>query len=178
MLSDWASLEAINDDTKPLKGEGSMANKIVSFALVLILGIFLQVLFVSADVRDTPIRAAKEFASAYVGYDPETMTARLCSENLVVDDVNVIDAYLYKVRQKANDLGYSLNYMKDCLYHVETEVVTESYTEARVHLSATRKSPLRQFFGGTAEHVEETLELVKEDGKWKVCGGPFSLPGV
>lgn len=153
-----------------------MANKIVSFALVLILGIFLQVLFVSADVRDTPIRAAKEFAKAYVGYDKETLTARLCGENLVVDDVNVVDAYLYKARRKAEDLGYSLNYMKDCLYHVETEVVNESYTEARVHLSATRKSPLRQFFGGTAGHVEETFELVKEDGKWKVCGGPFTFP--
>jgi hypothetical protein len=153
-----------------------MANKLVSFALVLILGIFLQVLFVSADVRDTPIRAAKDFARAYVGYDKDGMTARLCSENLVVDDVNVIDAYLYRARQKAHDRGYSLNYMKDGLYHVETEVLNESYTEARVHLSATRKSPLRQFFGGTADHVEETFELVKENGKWKVCGGPFSLP--
>ena len=153
-----------------------MANKIVSLALVLILGIFLQVLFVSADVRDTPIRAARQFAEAYVGFDKETLTSRLCSENLVVDDVNVVDAYLYKARQRAEDLGYSLNYMKDCLYHVEAEVLNESYTEAQVHLSATRKSPLRQFFGGEADHVEETFDLVKEDGKWKVCGGPLTFP--
>ncbi len=153
-----------------------MANKIVSLALVLILGIFLQVLFVSADVRDTPIRAAREFAEAYVGFDKETLTSRLCGENLVVDDVNVIDAYLYKARQRAGDLGYSLNYMKDCLYHVETEVLNESRTEAQVHLSATRKSPLRRFFGGEADHVEETFDLVKEDGKWKVCGGSLTFP--
>jgi hypothetical protein len=155
-----------------------MANKIVSFALVLILGIFLQVLFVSADVQDTPIRAAREFAQAYVGYDKDGMMERLCSENVVVDDVNVVDAYMHQARQRAHDLGYSLNYMKDCLYHVEMEVLNESYTEARVHLSATRKSPLRQFFGGATDHVEETFELVKEDGKWKVCGGAFSLPGA
>lgn len=153
-----------------------MANKIVSLALVLILGIFLQVLFVSADVRDTPIRAAREFAEAYVGFDKETLTSRLCGENLVVDDVNVVDAYLYKARRKAEDLGYSLNYMKDCLYHVEAEVLNESRAEARVRLSATRKSPLRQFFGGEADHVEETFDMVKEDGKWKVCGGPLTFP--
>ncbi len=153
-----------------------MANKIVSFALVLILGIFLQVLFVSADMRDTPIRAARDFARAYVGYDKGGMISRICSENVVVDDVNVVDAYLYEARRKAHDLGYSLNYMKDCLYHVETDVLYKSRTEAQVHLTATRKSPLRQFFGGASDHVEEIFELVKEDGKWKVCGGPFSLP--
>jgi hypothetical protein len=153
-----------------------MANKIVSFALVLIIAVFLQVLFVSADVRDTPTRAAREFAEAYVGYDKETMAARICTESRVVDDTDVIDAYIYRARQRANDLGYSLNYMSDGLYHVEMDVLNESHTEARVRLTATRKSPLRQFFGGDADHVEETFELVKEDGKWKVCGGPFSLP--
>lgn len=152
-----------------------MANKIVSFALVLILGIFLQVLFVSADIRDTPVRAARDFANAYVKYDKDGMALRLCGETAEAGGENAISDYVYQARQRARDLGYSLNYMKDCLYHVEIEVLNESHTDARVSLSATRKSPLRQFFGAKADLMEETFELVKEDGKWKVCGNPFSL---
>ncbi len=152
------------------------SNRIVTIVLVVLLAIFLQVLFVFADNQDTPHRAAVEFATAYVRYDQATLKDRLCEENRVVDEVDVIDAYIHRQYQRAQDLGYSLNYMKDRLYHLRTHTVSADHTTATVRLTAERRSPLRSFFGGTSRHLDETLELVREDGRWRVCGGPFSLP--
>jgi hypothetical protein len=36
----------------------------------------------------------------------------------------------------------------------------------------------RIFFLGETYHMEETLRLVKEDNRWKVCGEPLALPTV
>ncbi len=151
-------------------------NMIISFALVILLAVFFQVLFVFADTRETPERAAREFAEAYVNYNREALVNRLCETNLIVDGANVVDAYLHRQAQRAKSLGYSLFWMKDCLYHLEMEILSSGNSQARIHLTAERKSPLRRFFGGKTQHVDETLDLVREEGKWKVCGGPFSLP--
>jgi hypothetical protein len=32
------------------------------------------------------------------------------------------------------------------------------------------------FFIGETYEVDETLNIIKEDGKWKVCGRAFLLP--
>ncbi len=156
----------------------TQTNKLITLLLVVVLAVFLQVLFVFADTQDSPRKAAIEFAEAYVGYDGETLDKLLCEEAKVVDDVNVINAYLYRQRQRAENLGYSMNYMRDCLYHVDAETLEADATQAKVHLAAERKSNLRNFFGGQTHHLEETFELIREDGRWKVCGAPLTLQGT
>lgn len=152
-------------------------NKIITITLAALLAIFLQVLFVFADTQDTPNRAAKAFARAYFKYDKAGMADRLCEQARMKDQVNQINAYVYQARQEARDRGFDLGYMSDKLYHVDTELLEGDHQRALVRLTATRKNPLRSFFTGEKEHVEETFELIKEDGKWKVCGNPFlTLP--
>ena len=38
-----------------------------------------------------------------------------------------------------------------------------------------RKRVSKLFHLGDTREFEETLELVKEDGRWKVCGAPFGM---
>ncbi len=152
------------------------SNKIITIALIFLLGVFLQVLFVFADMQDTPNRAAIEFAKAYFRFD-KCMADRLCDERKVVDDKDVVSKYVYDAAKDANDLGYGLFYMKNKLYHVETHTISKDHEKAQIRLTCERRAPLRSFF--TKEEykdVEEVLDLVKENGKWKVCGNPFALP--
>jgi hypothetical protein len=67
--------------------------------------------------------------------------------------------------------------MKNKLYHVKTHTISKDHKNAQIRLICERKPPLRSFFTKEKyQKVDEVLELVKEDGKWKVCGNPFSLP--
>lgn len=155
-------------------------NMVLSIGLAIILGIFVQVLLVFADTQDSPNKAAVEFTKAYFAFDKAVMSDRLCESSKVVDDVDVVGKYVYDAMQEANARGYSLGcYVKNKLYHLETETISADHEKAQIRLTAERKSPIRTFFSkGDISEVEEIIEVVKEDGKWKVCGNPFSLSGV
>ncbi len=155
----------------------AQSNKIIPLTLVILLGILVQVLFVFADMQDTPSKAAVSFAEAYYGFDKEGLADRLCESSMIVDDVNVVKQYIYNAAQKAEARGYGLGmYVKNKLYHVKTETIDESFDKAKVHLTAERKSGLRTFFSKEDVHpVDATFDLVREGGKWKVCTDLLSL---
>ena len=152
-------------------------SKGISITLAVLLGIFLQVLFAFADTKDTPDKAVIEFAQAYFGFD-ESMTDRLCEASAVVDEISVTEQYIQDAKEKAGSLGYSLWYMKEKLYHVDTHTISmEEYKSAKVRLTAERKPPLRSFFTRRSSHVDQVLDVVYDEKskKWKVCGDFFSL---
>lgn len=149
-------------------------NKVVAIVLTVLLGVFFQVLFVFADNQDTPNKAVVEFAKAYYKFDP-SMSERLCSDVRTVEDVDVVSDYIYKAKQRAETLGYSLFYIKEKLYHVETYTVSKDHERAQIQLVCERKPPLKSFFTGEIYHVNKIYDVVKEEGKWKVCGNPFSM---
>jgi hypothetical protein len=163
----------------------SQNNNSTAWALTLLLAMFLQVAFVFADASDTPTRAAVEVTKAYFRLDP-AMADRICEERRIVDDVDVVERYLYRMQQEAETRGFDLGMMKKGLYHIKTEVLVRSDREAKVRVSGalrTRINPVYAwvaglFHLGNTEHVEETIDLVKEDGKWKACGGLFSMDDV
>ncbi len=149
-------------------------DKIVTVTLIFLLSLFLQVMFGFADVRDTPNKAVAEFAKAYFCFD-KAMTDRLCEEAKTADDTDVVGRYIYRAEKEAGERGYSLFYMKESLYHVETHLLNETPTSAEVRLVCQTKPPLQSFFTKKRGEVDETLSLKKENGVWKVCGRPFSL---
>jgi len=159
------------------KSNMAKTKMVISLGLVLLLGIFFHVLFVFADIQDSPHKAAIDFAQAYFKFDQKGMEARLCDDSKVVDDVDVVGAYVYQAAQDAKARGYSLGcYVKNKLYHVKTETFDESHDKAKVHLTAERKSGLRTFFSKEDIHpVDLTFDLVKVDGCWKVCGTSIPL---
>ncbi len=158
-------------------------NKVTAIIIVLIVGSFVQVLFSFADGRETPSRAVAEFSKAYFQLD-KAMAARICTERLTSGDVDLVDQYIYLTAQKAKDQGFKIDFMRNKLYDIEIETISQSDTKAKMQITGKRRvaiNPVYPFvtklfnLGGTYE-VDETIDVVKEDGQWKVCGNFFSFP--
>ena len=154
-------------------------NRITGIVVVVFLGILLQLLLVMADQRSTPGKTVVNFTKAYFSLDP-SMSEYVCQE-LVEQDV--VNQYIKQGAQDALDLGFKSNYMRSMLYHIKTDIVSEDESEAKIRITCERKRMInpvftiigKLFFIGETYEVDETLNIVKEDDKWKVCGEAFSL---
>lgn len=143
--------------------------------LIIVITFILQVMFVYADRSDSPNKAATEFTKAFFGLD-SSMADRLCQESLIVDGVNVVDKYIDRVTTKAKAEGFRPFYVKDFLYHVQTNTISKDENKAKIKLTCEIKHPLRTFFTKeSSRKVDKTFDLIMEDGKWKVSGDVFSL---
>ena len=155
-------------------------NRITGIVLVVFFGIILQLLLGMADTRSTPGKTAVEFTKAYFSLDA-SMSEYLCKELMEED---VVDKHIKQVAQDAQVLGFKLNYMRSMLYHIETDIVSRDESEAKIRITCERKRMInpvftiigKLFFIGETYEVDETLNIIKEDGKWKICGRAFSLP--
>lgn len=155
--------------------------KLISISVAVVLALFLQVLFVFADNQSSPGRAAAEFANAYFAYDEAGMMDRLCAESMVVDDVNMVKQYVYEKSREAQARGFELGiYTRKKVAHLRTETLESERDGAVVRISGEVRQPMRSFFVGedVSRHVEAELKLIREDGRWKVCGMPFALDEV
>jgi hypothetical protein len=157
-------------------------SRFLTFTSVIMLALILQVFLAVADQRDAPEKAAVEFAEAYFGLDP-SMANRLCPQIAQASPNEVVASYLERVGQEARSLGYSFEYMKQGLYHIDTQATLKDPTTAEVRLKGERRRIINPVFGlvarwfsvGETHPVDETLSLVKEGESWKVCGKPFQL---
>lgn len=143
--------------------------------LIIVITFFLQVMFVYAQNSDSPNKAATEFTKAFFGLD-SSMADRLCQESLIVDGVNVVDKYIDCVTTKAKAEGFRPFFVKNYLYHVQTNTISKDENKAQIKLTCEIKHPLRAFFTKeSSRKVDKTFDLIMEDGKWKVSGDVFSL---
>lgn len=147
---------------------------------VVLLGVFVQVLLVAAEIRETPIKGAEAFAGLYYRLDP-AMTGRMCQDLAAQEEL--VDRLIHDRTQEAQARGVGLNYMKFQLFHVRTSLLSQEADKAQVHLTAERKRAIHPTFAYFAKilniagtyPVEATLDLVREEGRWKVCGNPFGM---
>ena len=154
-------------------------NRITGVVLVVFFGIILQLILGMADTRSTPGKTAVEFTKAYFSLDA-SMSEYICKE-LIKEDV--VGTYIKQVAQDAQDLGFKLNYMRSMLYHIKTDIISEDESEAKIRITCERKrliNPVytiigKLFFLGETYKVDEILNIIKEDGKWKICNRAFSL---
>jgi len=136
----------------------------------------------AGDTRNTPYEAAIAFSKAYYGLCPD-LAGTMANNGLNKDDVDVAAAYLYNRQAEAADRGYPVRRMRKMLYNIHTETTARDAATATVHLTGTTRiaiNPLygfvgKLFFLTSPTDVKETLNLVKEDGKWKVSGQPYAL---
>jgi len=155
----------------------------VGIILVLIVGFLVQLLFSLADLRDTPNKAVVEFSKAYFQLD-RSMADRICKKQLSTDPVDIVDQYLYLAAKEANERGFDINFMKNKLYHIETETLSKNDTTAKIRITGKKRVAVNpvypivaQLFNiGATHEVDETFNVIKEDSQWKVCGNLFSLP--
>jgi hypothetical protein len=152
-------------------------NKSSALALTLLLAVLLQVVFAFADGKDTPQKAAVEFSKAYFMVDPG-MSRRVCDRLLHSEGTNMVKQIIENRDREAQQMGFSPKFMKCALFHVKTEILSQDENSAKVRLTAVRKrnlNPVFTFIGrlfnlGTTYEVDQVLELVREKGRWKVCG--------
>lgn len=157
-------------------------SKFLTFTSVIMLALILQVVLAVADQRDSPEKAAVEFAEAYFWLDP-AMADRLCKDLARDAENNAAQTYLQRMDQEARSLGYEVSYMKQGLYHIDAKTTRKDANTAVVALKGERRRTInpvfglvaRWFFVGETHPVDTTLDLVKEGDAWKVCGKPFRL---
>ena len=160
----------------------SPTSKYGPLILVICLGIVLQVLLAFGSCTSTPYNAAVAFSKAYFKLDP-SMADYLCEDSKMMDDLDVVAGHIYHVTRQANERGFAKNYLKSQLYDIITETTYISDTEAKVVLTAQRRTAINPVFAWVARlfHIggtypfEAAFDVIKEDGTWKVCSDPLSL---
>lgn len=160
----------------------ALDNKRSAFTTVFVLGFFLQIIFVFADTRDTPGKAAVEFAKMYYQLD-SAMATRLCDELAKDEENNVVAAYIQSMAKQANERGYDVSYMKNALFNVKTHTLKMNAGSAEIRITGDMKkgiNPLfayvgKLFFLGKTMPLDQTVNVIMENGKWKVCEGFFTV---
>jgi hypothetical protein len=157
-------------------------SKYVPLLVVICIGIVVQVLLIPLDCINKPYKTAIAFTEAYLKIDP-SMANYLCEDSKTIDDIDTVAQYVYDMKKQAKDRGFDNSYLKGQLYHVMTYTTYLGDSEATVSISAERRTAINPVFAFVAKlfHIgetypfDETIEIVKEDGRWKVCGSPLSL---
>jgi hypothetical protein len=160
-------------------------SRIAGIILVLVLGFLVQSIFSFADSIDSPRKAVVQFSKAYFKLD-KSMAKRICKKRLASEDVDVIDQYIYLTAKEAKERGFDISLMKNKLYDVKTETISKKDNEAQVRLTGKIRVSInpgytivaKLFNIGATHEVDEIFNVIKEDGKWKVCGNLFSLPAT
>jgi len=158
------------------------AKMFLTIAAVIVLGVIIQVILIGADTMSTPSKTVIKFTRAYFNLD-RSMSKYMCSEFATKEDVDAAAEYINRMADEARTLGFGPSYMKSKLYSVHTDIIAKSENEAQVRITAVRKRNInliytivgKLFFIGETYEVDETLNVIKEDGQWKICGQAFAL---
>ena len=158
----------------------------VTLGSVIVIAFILQVILILVGRVESPAEAAVDFAKAYFMLDGPSMSERLCAEILKDAEASLVDDYLNRVADQARSMGFSQNYMRNQLAHIQTDIQMEDENNARVRITGERLRSInpvfavigKLFFLIESHEVDVTLTLVKEDDKWKVCGKPFLTSAI
>lgn len=155
-------------------------NRIVSFAILLVVALVFQLALIAADCRQTPLRVATAFTKDYFYLDKD-MQDYLC-ESLSADN-ELVDQYIYQKHTEATQRGLSTNYLRHKFTKLHLKTTHQDDTSARFHIEGITRVAInpvfmvvgKWFFLAKDYPVEASLDLVKENGTWRVCGQPFGL---
>lgn len=155
-------------------------NSLAPFALVIGIAMVLQLALIGADSQETPLKVAKKFANAYYYLDAD-MQSYLCAA--LAEDGELVDDYLNRKGVEASQRGLSTNYLRHKLTKLHLDVVDAKGDTMQLHLTGTSRVCINPAFMlvGKLFHlaksypVDATIDLIKEDGSWRVCGNPFGL---
>lgn len=161
-----------------------MANRsnISAWILLVVLAVCLQVVFVFADCKQSATKTAVDFSKAYFLLD-DNLECYLCNDLIGEENESAAGAYLRSMTTEARDRGFNTGMVRKIITHLETETLSQDDASATIHLSGESRTCIHPVFSyiatifriGQKYNFEETLELIKEDGKWKVCGAPYGL---
>ena len=153
-----------------------------AWILVVVLAVFFQIIFVFADSRQTATGTAIDFSKAFFLLDAD-MERYLCSELREDEETPVVAAHIQAAIDSAAARGFPKSMAREMIYHVKTETLAQEDESATIHLEGLRRTRINPVYAfvaklfhlGDTRQFEQTLELVKQDGKWRVCGDPFGM---
>ena len=153
---------------------------VIPLTLVVLLGILVQVGLLAFDTKETPTRAAVKFTEDFYKLSP-AVADHLCSD--LLQEESRIEQRFYQAAAEARAKGFSEAYPRMQLFHLEALVLAEDETSAQVKLQASMKRAIHPAFAyflrmwnmGATYHLDEVVDMVKEDGQWKVCGYDYAL---
>jgi hypothetical protein len=153
-----------------------------AWILVVVLAVCLQVAFVFADCKQSATETAIDFSKAYFLLDAD-MGKYMCSDLVGEDDESAATTYIHAKTNEARQRGFGTGMVRKMITHLETETLTQDDESATIHLSGRNITCIHPVFAyvaklfrlGKIDTFEETLDLIKEDDGWKVCGEPFGL---
>jgi hypothetical protein len=145
----------------------------------------VQSIFSFADHIDSPSKAVVQFSKAYFKLD-KSMSKRICKKRVASEDGDAVDQYIYLAAKEAKERGFGISFMKNKLYDIETETISKKDNEAQVRITGKIRVSINPVYPivaklfniGATHKVDETINVIKEDGKWKVCGNLLSLPAT
>jgi hypothetical protein len=148
--------------------------------LSVMLGVFLQGIFVMTDNTETPRKTALQFVKAYYLLDDASMADQLCKVALTEDRIG---DYMHNMTKIAHARGYGVNYFKSRLYDIHVATVEDSGDSAKIRITGQRRTSMNPLFEyvavlfrlGSPQPVDAVVHLVKEADQWKVCGESFDL---
>ncbi len=143
----------------------------ISLIVILIVG---QFILISVDRRQSATRVAKAFIESYYYLDP-AMQNFLCAQN--TDSGQAVATYLQRVADEAALRGYDINYMRRMFTKIHLKPIAQDEKSARIHISGNTRTAINPAFMligdlfniGSDYPVDATLELVNENGQWRVC---------
>jgi hypothetical protein len=153
---------------------------LIPLVLVVLLGILVQVVLVTAETKETPAKAAVAFTKAYYKLSP-SVTERMCGD--LLEDEDLVNDLFYQVAAEAQAKGFSAAYPRMQLFHVQAAVLAQDEASAQVRLTCSMKRAIHPVFAyflkmmsmGETYHLDEVVDLVNEDGMWKVCGYEYAM---
>jgi hypothetical protein len=101
----------------------------------------------------------------------------------LAEDGQVVDSFLYQKQTEAQQRGFSTNYLRRMFTSMHLKIIKQDDKSALIHVEGTTRIAInpafmlvgRLFQIGENHPVDETIELVKEEDGWRVCGAPFGL---
>jgi len=158
-------------------------NDNAAWILVVILAVCFQVVFVFAESRPSATTTAIDFTKAYFMLDADM--GKYMSSDLIGNDeeTSPVATYIQAMTDDANTRGFEIGMLRQTIEHVETETLARDADSATIRLDGIRRTCIHPVFAyvarlfhlGQTHPFEETLQLVKKDGQWKVCGVPYGM---
>jgi hypothetical protein len=143
------------------------------FVVLVVLFIVLQPVLVVLDCRQTPASVAKQFVEDYYYLDPD-MEKFLCDQ---VAATEWVDTYLQAKTDEAARRGLSTKNLRRMFTHLQLETLVAEDDAAVVQVKGTLRTAIypafmvvgKMFGIGRNYDVETTINLTRENGRWRVC---------
>jgi hypothetical protein len=152
----------------------NLFSRIAPVIVLFAVWIVLQLQLIALDCWQTPASVAKAFVKDYYYLDAG-MQRWLCAKE--GDPAQPVAIFLQSKTDEAAQRGFSVTYLRQRFTHLHLETEHHGKDAATVHVKGTTRTAIypafmvigQMFRIGQDYPVALTIDLIKENGQWRVC---------